>query len=207
MKKKLELLREIEIFSKLDNKGLEVVADNIEIIKYSKGTVIFEKDTASRNFFIEQGFNVLRKNGNLNYIVPMAITSSDAMTGLHNILENSCNLIRVSSYSNRPKQIFDNACIRTSIWFFIKTLTKNKNIYTTRIIRRKYNDELSNLISNLQFINSSSVKLKGRYPKISTTIELNILKKMFNPNKYYLCYIPQLANLFIIAPLVEGILM
>ena len=129
--------------------------------------------------FIEQGFNSLRMNGNLAFIVPMAITSSDAMTGLHRILEANCPVIRISSYSNRPKQIFDNACIRTSILFFIKTGEENESIYTTRMIRRKYNDELDDLISKLQFVNSKAIKLRGRYPKISTNFELAILQKIF----------------------------
>ena len=62
MKNKLALLKEIEIFSTLDNKGLEVVADNSELITYSEGTVIFEKNTASRNFFIVQSGEVRISN-------------------------------------------------------------------------------------------------------------------------------------------------
>jgi hypothetical protein len=139
------------------------------------------------SLFVEQGYSSLNKYGNLNFIVPMALTSSDSMTGLHNILENNCPVIRISSYSNRPKQIFDNSCIRTSILFFIKTGTKNEHIFTTRMIRRKYDDELNSLISNLQFIDSNSVKLKGRYPKVSTETELKILEKMFISGKALSC--------------------
>ncbi|MDD5578866.1 MAG: hypothetical protein PHY16_06235 [Methylobacter sp.] len=113
----------------------------------------------------------------------MAITSSDAMTALHKLLENNCSTISVSSYSNRPKQVFDNACIRTSILSFTKTGTKNEYLFTTRMIRRKYTDELGDLISNLEFIDSRSVKLKGRYPKISTQLELAILQKLFSNGK------------------------
>lgn len=143
------------------------------IKKIQKGSL----DTFS--LFIEQGLNLLKTNGILSFIVPMSITSSDAMTGLHNLLENTCQKICISSYSNRPKQIFDNAGLRTSIISFIKTKTKNEQILTTRMIRRKNDDELSNMMSNIEFINSKSVKLKGRYPKISTQLELQILQKLF----------------------------
>jgi hypothetical protein len=51
------------------------------------------------------------------------------------------------------------------------------------MIRRKSNDKLGDLISNLEFIDSKSVKLKGRYPKISTQLELTILQKLFNNGK------------------------
>ncbi|MCX7068168.1 MAG: hypothetical protein NTW85_10815 [Methylococcales bacterium] len=39
------------------------------------------------------------------------------------------------------------------------------------------------LIVNLAFIDSRSVKLKGRYPKISTKLELAILQKLFSNGK------------------------
>ena len=149
--------------------------------KTIKGVQKGSLDTFS--IFIEHGFNSLKKNGNLNFIVPMSITSSDAMTGLHKLLESNCQTIGVSSYSNRPKQVFDNACIRTSILFFTKTNTSNEHLFTTRMIRRKNTDELGDLISNLKFIDSKSVKLKGRYPKISTQLELTILQKLFNNGK------------------------
>ncbi len=143
------------------------------IKKIQKGSL----DTFS--LFVERGFNLLKTNGSLSFIVPMSITSSDAMTGLHNLLENTCQTISISSYSNRPKQIFDNACIRTSIISFIKTKTANEQILTTRMIRRKNDDELSYIMSNLEFVNSKSIKLKGRYPKISSPLELQILQKLF----------------------------
>lgn len=132
--------------------------------------------------FIEKGYNLCIKNGNVNFIVPMSVISSDAMTALHNILENNCEIIKVSSYSNRPKQIFDSACIRTSIINFVKTLTAIKYIYTTKLIRRSKNNSISEIIKNIQFVNSIGYSLFGRYPKVGNAIELNIIKKMFSFN-------------------------
>jgi len=149
--------------------------------KTIKGKQKGSLDTFS--IFIEQGFVLLKVMGNLIYIVPMAVTSSDAMTGLHNLLEKNCSTIKISSYSNRPRQVFDNACIRTSILFFIKTNSKTKHIYTTKMIRRKYTDDLSTLIGNLKFIDSYKLKLAGRYPKISTEKEFMILEKIFRTGK------------------------
>ncbi|MFZ1976458.1 MAG: N-6 DNA methylase, partial [Bacteroidota bacterium] len=40
--------------------------------------------------FIEHGYNSLRTHGNLCYIVPISITSSDSMTALHKLLEENC---------------------------------------------------------------------------------------------------------------------
>ncbi|MGI5084314.1 N-6 DNA methylase [Treponema putidum] len=133
--------------------------------------------------FVNLGYNILCKNGNLAFIIPMAITSSDAMMALHNLLENNCETIKVSSYSNRPKQIFDAACIRTSVFFFTKTLTANRHIYTTKLQRRRYTDSIKDIIDKLQFIDSKELKLPGRYAKISNDSEKKILQKCFSSNK------------------------
>ena len=133
--------------------------------------------------FVNLGYNVLCKNGNLAFIIPMAVTSSDAMTTLHNILEKNCETIKVSSYSNRPKQIFDAACVRTSVFFFNKTNSENKYIYTTKLQRRRYTDSIGDIIDGLKYVDSKSLKLPGRYAKISTLQEKEILKKLFATGK------------------------
>ena len=138
--------------------------------------------------FVNLGYDLLAKNGNLAYIIPMAVTSSDAMTTLHNLLENNCETIRVSSYSNRPKQIFDAACIRTSVFFFKKTLTKNKHIYTTKLQRRRYTDAIGEIIDGLEYIDSKELKLPGRYAKISVQKEKDILTKLFATGKSIASY-------------------
>ena len=61
--------------------------------------------------FIEQGFNILKTGGSFAYIVPISLTSSDALTGVHKLLLDKCDNIRISSYAVRPKPVFDNAFV------------------------------------------------------------------------------------------------
>lgn len=128
--------------------------------------------------FIEAGYNLCKKDGVLNYIVPMSVISSDSMTALHNLLESNCETIKVSSYSNRPKQIFDAACVRTSIIGFRKTYTSVRTCFTTRVIRRSKDNSIAEIIKNLEFVDSQGHKLEGRYPKLGSDMELNIIRKM-----------------------------
>ena len=146
--------------------------------------------------FVNLGYNLLAKNGNLAYIIPMAVTSSDAMTTLHNLLEKNCETIKVSSYSNRPKQIFDAACIRTSVFFFKKTLTPNKYLFTTKLQRRRYTDSIGEIIDGLKYINSKELKLPGRFAKISVHTEKNILSKLFSTGKNIASYADETGNPF-----------
>ena len=113
--------------------------------------------------FIESGHRLCKLFGNLTYIVPISITSSDSMTGIHNLLENSCSLIKVSSYAVRPQPVFDNAVVNTSILFFKKDGLKNKQILATKMYRKNKKFDLYYLINNLQFIDVKDVKLIGHF--------------------------------------------
>lgn len=164
--------------ARTSDKEKELYKKYYEAAKSYKGISKGSTDTFA--VFVNLGYNLLAKNGNLAFIIPMAVTSSDAMTTLHNLLEKNCATIKVSSYSNRPKQIFDAACIRTSVFFFTKTLTKNEHIYTTKLQRRRYTDSIGAIIDRLVYIDSKEFKLPGRYAKISLPVEKAILRKLFS---------------------------
>ena len=142
------------------------------------GKVKGSTDTFS--IFTEFGCKVLRRMGNLHYILPLPITTSDAMTALHNLLEENCEIIKVSSYAVRPQPVFENAVVNTSIFFFTLTNTKNKHIFTTKLYRKSDNFDLQYLVDHLEFIDSKQFKLPGWYPKISYDIEKVILSKLFS---------------------------
>ena len=130
--------------------------------------------------FIERGYQLCKHFGNLHYIVPIAITSSDSVTGVHNLLEQNCSLIKVSSYAVRPQPIFENAVVNTSILFCKKDAKQNEQILATKMYRKSKNFNLQHLLNNLQFIEVKDVKLVGRYPKISLGIEKQILNKILS---------------------------
>ena len=129
--------------------------------------------------FIEMGHDMLSTGGNLAFIVPMSVTSSDAMISLHKKIESDCSEIRVSSYSNRPQQIFDAACVRTSIIMFKRDGKNLEHLFTTKLIRRNKNTTIQYLIDNLEFVDSVNLKTPGRYAKVGTKIEADTLTKCF----------------------------
>lgn len=130
--------------------------------------------------FIEMGYNMLRPDATLTYIVPISFTSSEALTGVHKLLMDNCQSIKVSSYAVRPEPVFPNAMVNTSIIRFEKTLSPCKQIFTTKMNRKKGNNfSLKKLVDNLQFAEVKDYCLMGRIPKISLPIELSILKKIF----------------------------
>ena len=133
--------------------------------------------------FIEKSFNLCNKGGIVNLIVSMSIISSDSMTALHNLLEANCKVIRIVPFSDHPQRVFATVAFSTAIISFKKTLTPIEKIFTAKLMRRSGKNTLTKMMSNLTFVESSKVKLPGRYPKIGTDMQLAIIEKMFAFNK------------------------
>lgn len=129
--------------------------------------------------FIELGYNLLRQDGSFAFIVPISLTSSDSLTGVHRMLMQNCDTIHISSYAVRPKPVFENAVVNTSILLFKKTGTPCKHLYSTKMHRRGKHFNLQKLIDNIEFVNVLDYTLIGRIPKISAELEKEILKKIF----------------------------
>ena len=129
--------------------------------------------------FIEKGFNLLKHNGFLSFIVPMSITSSKSNANLHKILLAKCEQIKVSSYGERPTKIFGNAEQKVSIISFIKTLTPCKVLLTTGVNKRYSTQSVASVIENMSFINSLEFVRDGAFCKISLPIEKEIMQKLY----------------------------
>ena len=132
----------------------------------------------SYTLFIEQAYNLLQSKGCLTMIVPISFTSSDALSGVHRLLMQNCDTIRVSSYAVRPQPVFKNAVVNTSIIETHKTVTPCKHLYSTRMYRKGSELDLQALVDNLEFIDVKDYMLFGRIPKVSLKMETNILEKI-----------------------------
>ena len=188
-----------DVFSRPSKEGFDIVIGNPPYgAKYDNQTKRYYKNTYvtansirglqkgaldTYTLFIELGYNLLRKNGSFAYIVPISLTSSDSLTGVHRLLIGNCDTIYISSYAVRPKPVFENAVVNTSILLFKKTETPCQYIFSTKMHRRGNEFELQRLIDNLQFVDVKGQTLYGRIPKIGSEIEKTILNKLFNYTK------------------------
>ena len=129
--------------------------------------------------FIEKGFDLLKQNGNLSYIVPLSVTSSKSNIALHKMLLDNCEWIEVSSYGNAPARIFLNADQRVSIINFAKTHTKCKNLFTTKVNLRNKHTPIAEIIDKLRFIDSLDFRQDGAFCKIGLPIEKVIMQKLY----------------------------
>ena len=185
-----------DVFSRPSKEGFDIVIGNPPYgAKYDNQTKRYYKNayvTANSirglqkgsldtyTLFIELGYNLLRRNGCFAYIVPISLTSSDSLTGVHRLLMNNCDTIHISSYAVRPKPVFENAVVNTSILLFQKTETPCQHLYSTKMHRRGNEFDLQKLIDNLNFSNVYGYTMIGRIPKIGCEMEKDILIKIFN---------------------------
>ena len=188
-----------DVFSRPSKEGFDIVIGNPPYgAKYDNQTKRYYKNTYvtaktirglqkgsldTYTLFIELGYNLLRKNGSFAYIVPISLTSSDSLTGVHRILMENCDAIHISSYAVRPKPVFENATVNTSILLFKKTETPCQHLYSTKMHRKGNEFDLQKLIDNLQFVDVKGLTLYGRIPKIGSEIEKTILSKLFRHTK------------------------
>ena len=184
-----------DVFSRPSKKGFDIVIGNPPYgAKYDNQTKRYYKNTYvtansiqglqkgsldTYTLFIELGYNLLRKNGSFAYIVPISLTSSDSLTGVHRLLIGNCDTIYISSYAVRPKPVFENAVVNTSILFFKKTETPCQHLFSTKMHRRGNEFELQKLIDNINFVDVNGYTMTGRIPKIGSKMEKNILTKIF----------------------------
>lgn len=189
-----------EVFSRPSScNGFDIVIGNPP---YGAKVSAAEKDIFKKNFvtartiknvqkgsldtytiFIEQAYNLMCKDACMAMIVPISITSSDALSGVHKLLMENCDDIHISSYAVRPQPVFKNAVVNTSIVTFRKTLSPCENVYATKMYRKGHNFDLQSLIDNLKFSKVNSHLLFGRIPKISEDIEVSILDKLAKHDK------------------------
>ena len=185
-----------DVFSRPLKEGFDIVIGNPPYgAKYDSQTKRYYKNTYvtansirglqkgsldTYTLFIELGYNLLRRDGSFAYIVPISLTSSDSLTGIHRILMGNCDTIHISSYAVRPKPVFENAVVNTSILLFQKTGMPCKHLYSTKMHRRGNEFDLQRLIDNLNFIDVYGYTMTGRIPKIGSEMEKDILEKVFH---------------------------
>lgn len=177
----------------LKNGGFDIIIGNppygakisVEDKKYFKEFYKSTKPSAQGSMdtftlFIELALNLCKVGGIIDFIVPMSVTSSESMVSIHNMIFEQCSRVDVSSYSNRPTKIFEQADQRVSIIKMEKDEKKLQVLNTTTVNKRYSDVSIHEMLMNLQFIESSEFIKRGRLPKIGSKIESSILKKIFN---------------------------
>ena len=161
--------------AKLTSEQKSLFKKKYQIAKTANG---LKGSTDSYAAFIELGLNLLEDGGNLNYILPISVMSSDSMTQGHELLKTSCRALSFAAFAVRPKPIFENATVNVAILLAEKGGGPAKSVLSTKLYRKNAQITVSDIVNNLQFQDVLGLEMPGRFPKISDEIEVRILGKL-----------------------------
>jgi len=137
------------------NSGFDVVIGNPPYVEYKnvkKEYQIKNYTTVKCNdlyaYTLERSFLILNHGSKIGMIVPISIFGTDRFEKLQKLTIEKTESLFVSSFSNRPSQLFAGAQKRTSIILAeISNINSKCNLYTTQYFRWK-SDERDNFFNN-----------------------------------------------------------
>ena len=170
-----------------DNGGFDVIIGNPPYVEYSKRNVKYQitnyKTIKCSNlyaFIFERSFSI--GNNKIGLIIQLSSIGTESMQALQSFLLTNTSHIFYGCYPERPKQLFEGACIALSIILCQKHIDIDKTIsklFCSGISRtaESYRKELFQSIKYLSIKNSSFLPNYKLYPKFKEAIEQSIFDK------------------------------
>lgn len=170
----------------LKNEGFDIIVGNPPYVEYRnlKYPTKFLSTYNAKNayaYFVEISLNLLKKGGQIGYIIPIAGISTERMTSLQKILIERCSKIQISNYDDRPGKLFEGIDTRSSI--ILATVKRNEEINDkcrifTSGYKRWHSENRSTLFLQPKYVQIDYDDKYGSIPKIGDRVELKILKKI-----------------------------
>ncbi|MFX0091963.1 MAG: Eco57I restriction-modification methylase domain-containing protein [Candidatus Hodarchaeota archaeon] len=133
-------------------------------------------------YVLEISLQFSKNGGRIGTIIPISITCAKRMQPLRALLQEKCSDLWIASFGIRPSKIFSGIDQRVAIVFLTKNSRERAQIHTTRFLKWK-KGQLSGLLANLKFENSSDCLLEGRIPRLGNT-QMKLLLKSLLKSKY-----------------------
>jgi hypothetical protein len=185
-----------------DHGGFDVIIGNPPYVEYKEIKKVYEiKGYESLPcgdlyaFVLERSSNMIKKSqGQLGMIVPISIYGVDGFSTIQSFLDKRFSQLYISSYSNRPSQLFSGAQKRISI-VITNNNNSNRTHYTTCYNRWK-KEETSLFSARINYIENKrpySV-FKASLEKIGSTIEHSAFEKIISQRKTIAYFVEEKAN-------------
>ena len=166
------------------NGGFDVIIGNPPYVEYSRVRGIYTvdgyetKDTGNLYpFVIERSLDLLRSSGKCGMIVPISGFANNSMKSLQRLMRQFTPL-HISSFHQRPAQLFDGVLQRLSI-FFLNNEKSDESVIHTTSVNRWYADSRSELFQTLTFTTISQND-QDQILKVGSDVEAGIISKLFD---------------------------
>lgn len=189
-----------DFFSAFENGGFDVIIGNppyIEDKDYSKpdlsiiksvrmvpqsGKVplLYESQSCGNThaYFIERSLNMLNNTGNIGFIVPISLISTERMGSIRKFIHEKAYGVGYFNFDDRPGKIFSGIehCRSTIV---IATKGKGSRKVLTSKYHRWYSSDRPNLFLNLKTADFKIQNNSEIIPKLGSEIECAIMNKLF----------------------------
>lgn len=174
----------VEFYGIMQDGGFDIIIGNPPYVEYSK----VEKVYRVRNvetiecgnlyaFVAERSTNLIAKQGRSGLIVPIALVSVSETASLRALIVKRFSRNWLSNFAIRPAKLFEGVEQRLTIWLGDIGSASPEEFNTTKYMQW-YKDERPTLLDKLQYVRSSEVATVECFPKVSSYLELNIVKKV-----------------------------
>ena len=124
-------------------------------------------------FTIERSYYIMHKEAKIGMIIPISAFANDSMVELQSLIKGNMADIYISTFHQRPAQLFAGVLQRLSI--FVASKNEANTIFTTGI-NRWYEETRDKLFKNLSYISVCQSKQK-HIVKVGSRIEASIFEK------------------------------
>lgn len=141
-------------------------------------------------FAIERSHQLMHDNSQIGMIIPISAFANSSMEELQQLFKSDFGNIYISTFHQRPAQLFDGVLQRLSI--FITTKHNSEHTIFTTGINRWYTETRDKLFCLLSYVESPQT-YQPHFVKLGSKIEVDIFNKYVSHTPIR-CYIGGTAN-------------
>lgn len=141
-------------------------------------------------FSIERSHQLMHDNSQIGMIIPISAFANSSMEELQQLFKSAFGRMYISTFHQRPAQLFDGVLQRLSI--FITTKHNSEHTIFTTGINRWYTETRDKLFCLLSYVESPQIH-QPHFVKLGSKIEVDIFNKYVSHTPIR-CYICKTAN-------------
>jgi len=136
-------------------------------------------------FVIERSCELMRNDSKIGMIIPISAFANNSMSELQKLFKTQFGVKYISTFHQRPAQLFDGVLQRLSI--FVTDKKDDFNVTYTTGINRWYTETRDKLFQLLAYVQSPQEN-QTHFIKLGSQLEVNIFHK-YNSNKIISSYL------------------